>query len=230
MAHECFERFEADVRARGSACDVEALCVQLQRAAVQCGFERAVLLVKFPTPFVHPGCIALEAGRSLWTGTIRDLHVAPYLLSLRESLGAVDMVSWQWPRGVQDPDVETCFGVTYATTASRGRLYGLSFVSKNMESTLFEPAKVSVCLRLLVDWASRHCAEFCSALPDDLELTVREKEILRWTADGKCTNDVARILGISGNTVNYHVQKLLGKTGCINKLQAVAYAVAHRLI
>lgn len=52
------------------------------------------------------------------------------------------------------------------------------------------------------------------------KLTVREREILLWTAEGKTSEEIGQILGISERTVNFHIYNSLDKTKSRNKTQA----------
>jgi len=55
-------------------------------------------------------------------------------------------------------------------------------------------------------------------------MTPREKDILRWTAEGKTSYEIARILGISGSTVNFHIANVICKLQATNKTQAAIKA------
>ena len=63
-----------------------------------------------------------------------------------------------------------------------------------------------------------------------LELTEREREVLRWTAAGKTSSETGMILGISARTVNYHITSILLKLNAVNKTQAVVKAVMLDLL
>lgn len=63
-----------------------------------------------------------------------------------------------------------------------------------------------------------------------IELTPREIEVLRWTADGKTSGEVGDIMGISERTVNFHVNNCLEKLGAVNKTAGVIKAVMLRLL
>jgi DNA-binding CsgD family transcriptional regulator len=63
-----------------------------------------------------------------------------------------------------------------------------------------------------------------------VELTDREREILRCLARGQSNSSIADRLSISRATVRNHVQHVLEKLGVHNKLAAVAYAYRHNLI
>jgi DNA-binding CsgD family transcriptional regulator len=55
-------------------------------------------------------------------------------------------------------------------------------------------------------------------------LTAREVEVLKWTGDGKSSQDIADILILSRNTVEYHVKNAVHKLGVANKTAAVVRA------
>ena len=55
-------------------------------------------------------------------------------------------------------------------------------------------------------------------------LSLREREVLEWTACGKTSEEISRILELSVSAVNFHVKNLLCKLQCCNKTAAVARA------
>lgn len=56
------------------------------------------------------------------------------------------------------------------------------------------------------------CAEISATL------TPREKEILHWITEGKRDGEIATILGLSRGTVSKHVEHILAKLECENRL------------
>ena len=62
------------------------------------------------------------------------------------------------------------------------------------------------------------------------DLTPREREVLSLLADGHTNREIAQRLFIAEGTAELHVSRILGKLGCSTRAQAVAYAVAHRLV
>lgn len=56
-------------------------------------------------------------------------------------------------------------------------------------------------------------------------LTEREIEVLKWTADGKSAQDIADILTLSKRTVDFHIKNSVCKLNTPNKTAAVARAV-----
>ncbi|MEF9672260.1 autoinducer binding domain-containing protein [Pseudomonas sp. PCH446] len=61
---------------------------------------------------------------------------------------------------------------------------------------------------------------------NDVVFTERESEVLRWTADGKTSEEIGVIMGVCTDTVNYHHKNIQRKIGASNRVQAVTYAVA----
>lgn len=58
----------------------------------------------------------------------------------------------------------------------------------------------------------------------------REVEILQWVREGKNNEEIGRILGISAWTVKNHLQRIYKTMGVSNRAQAVARAMALRLL
>ena len=61
-------------------------------------------------------------------------------------------------------------------------------------------------------------------------LTPREVEVLRALTDGMSTREICDRLFIAPNTLRTHVQNIMGKLRVHSKLEAVAFALRHRLI
>jgi LuxR family quorum sensing-dependent transcriptional regulator len=61
-------------------------------------------------------------------------------------------------------------------------------------------------------------------------LTVREREVLTWVAQGKSAWEIGEILNIAKRTVDEHVQTAGRKLGASNRTQAVALALRHRVL
>lgn len=63
-----------------------------------------------------------------------------------------------------------------------------------------------------------------------LYFTPREREVLKWTAEGKTAGEVGIILSISVGTVNFHVNNIIVKLNACNKTQAVVKAALCGLL
>ncbi len=64
-------------------------------------------------------------------------------------------------------------------------------------------------------------------LPDGL--SPREVEVLKLIAIGRSNKDISKALSISLSTVATHVRNILGKTDCVNRTEAAAYALRMQI-
>lgn len=60
-----------------------------------------------------------------------------------------------------------------------------------------------------------------------VELTRREKECMKWTAEGKTSWEISQIIGRSETTVVFHIGNVIRKFGATNRVEAVAKYVKH---
>ena len=86
---------------------------------------------------------------------------------------------------------------------------------------LFAVHAQDTALRVLVSEAAR---------PELPALTPRELEVLRWTMDGKVTNEISTLLGIGDRTTVFHLQNAMLKLNCNSKHVAVVKALRLGLI
>jgi DNA-binding CsgD family transcriptional regulator len=61
-------------------------------------------------------------------------------------------------------------------------------------------------------------------------LTTRELEVVRWTAQGKTSSEIGKILSLSDHTVNAYMTNAIKKLDCVNRTQLVAKALRLRII
>ncbi len=61
-------------------------------------------------------------------------------------------------------------------------------------------------------------------------LTRREVEVIRLMAQGANTKAAAEKLHVSPSTIRNHAQNMFGKLGVHSRLEAVAYAMRHKLL
>ncbi len=66
--------------------------------------------------------------------------------------------------------------------------------------------------------------------PDLPALTEREREVLKWTGEGKSSWEIGVILSISERTVKYHINNIKSKLNAVNRAHAVAKAFRFRII
>jgi DNA-binding NarL/FixJ family response regulator len=86
----------------------------------------------------------------------------------------------------------------------------------------------SLARKLLREFASPSKTD---AVHDPDALTDREREVLELLVQGVTTNrKLAKTLGVSENTVKFHVRNILDKLHLNNRAQVVSFALRHRLV
>jgi DNA-binding CsgD family transcriptional regulator len=85
--------------------------------------------------------------------------------------------------------------------------------------------------RILANYFHGHVLRM-SGYDSDQELLIsaRELDCLKWTAAGKTASEASIILGISERTVRFHLNAAREKLDCVTTTQAVAKAIANQLI
>lgn len=66
--------------------------------------------------------------------------------------------------------------------------------------------------------------------PTTPSLSERELEVLKWTAEGKTSGEVATIMNITERTVNFHISNCIVKLDASNKLHAAVKAAMSGLL
>jgi DNA-binding NarL/FixJ family response regulator len=116
------------------------------------------------------------------------------------------------------------------------------YLLKNLEADEFfalldaasrgEPALTPALARkLLHEFAKPAAATAESGLNNTDALTDREREVLELMVEGVTANrKMAKRLGVSENTVKFHVRNILDKLRLNNRAQAVGYALRHNIV
>jgi DNA-binding NarL/FixJ family response regulator len=114
------------------------------------------------------------------------------------------------------------------------------YLLKNLESEEFftlldgvnrgEPALTPALARKLLQEFARP-ATVPAVHHDPDALTDREREVLELLVNGITSNRrLAKQLGVSENTVKFHVRNILDKLHLHNRAQVVSYAIRHRIV
>ena len=98
--------------------------------------------------------------------------------------------------------------------------------------TIINGEEIELRLQMLVQMALTALLRFEDkmVMPPEMKFSKREREILKWTAEGKTSAEIAIILSISENTVNFHQKNMQKKFNAPNKTQIACYAAATGLI
>lgn len=83
---------------------------------------------------------------------------------------------------------------------------------------------------LLAGYLASVCCKPTARQDRESELTDREVECLYWIAEGKTSDEIAVILGISRNTINNYITSVMRKTATKTRSEAIAWAVRNNLV
>jgi DNA-binding NarL/FixJ family response regulator len=114
------------------------------------------------------------------------------------------------------------------------------YLLKNLEAEAFfemleraqrgEPALTPTLARKLLQEFARP-VEAAAAPADEETLTAREREVLELMVEGVTSNrKLAKRLGLSENTVKFHVRNILDKLRVHNRAEVVGYALRHGIL
>lgn len=121
------------------------------------------------------------------------------------------------------------FGWAQASRDASGAVGLLSLARSAEELTSQELAAGQAQMSWLVQYAHAAMARLLApklAPESQIALTAREKEVLRWTAEGKTAYEISQILSVTERTVNFHINNVIAKLGTSNKTQAAVKAAA----
>ena len=115
------------------------------------------------------------------------------------------------------------------------------YLLKNLEAETFfdmldraqrgEPALTPALARKLLQEFAKPAADTAAPPTDDETLTAREREVLELMVEGVTSNrKLAKRLGLSENTVKFHVRNILDKLRLHNRAEVVGYALRHGIV
>lgn len=142
--------------------------------------------------------------------------------------GAADLWEEQAPFGYKS-------GISLALHLPQGRHVVLGFdrdqdVSDDGCERLRLLSILQLAAACTVEPAIRYLSGATVASTGTPKLTAREREILRWTAAGKSTWVIGKILALSEGTVNFHLRNAMRKLDCRSRQVAACRAIALGLI
>lgn len=126
------------------------------------------------------------------------------------------------------------FGIGLALHLPRGRHFFLGVDrDQALPSCSAEVTRIVSALTLFAVHANEAAAVVVAPILAEVDvpsLTPREREVLRWTLEGKTAWEVGMILSISARTAAIHANNASHKLGCVSKHQAALHALQRGLI
>jgi LuxR family quorum-sensing system transcriptional regulator SolR len=123
-------------------------------------------------------------------------------------------------------------GIAQSSWSAPGVFALLSFARSHDDLTDTELTALRPKLQWLAHCSLQKMQSYLASCARESSVTLssREREVLRWTADGKTAWETSQILGISESTVTFHMKNAMAKLNCQTKVQAVARAIALGLL
>lgn len=126
-------------------------------------------------------------------------------------------------------------GVTLPIHGANGEFGIVCFVSdcrpdKNFDRHVHASLAALCCLRDFVLESAGSFMKLGSPKADEVRISSRELECLRWAAEGKSSWEIGRILNCAEATVNFHFTNIRRKLNSKSRQQAVVKAIKLGLI
>jgi len=223
--------------------DVDCEHTMLQRlsgAARDLGFDYCAYGMRIPRSFSNPKTVMLNnypAGWQVHYARENYLKIDPTVHHCRQSSqslvwkDAVFVDALALWRDAQDHGLRHGWAQSSLDAFGVGGMLTLARGHDALSQAWLEQEEIK--LRWLVCVAHqslsrlirrRHCEDGAAGL------SVRELEVLKWTADGKTSGEIASILAVSENTINFHVKNSIVKLRASNKTSAVVQAALLGLL
>jgi DNA-binding CsgD family transcriptional regulator len=229
-------------QAFATATDTAQLTAQVREVGQRLGFDRFVYALRLPTNFSDAQIIMLDGYPEGWVERYFKAayyDVDPVMawclrsilplrwsdLSLEPGSPAAQMMSDAADYGLRD-------GVTMPVHSPLGELGILSF---SLDAPPARAREVTQAALLPVQVLASHVHEAVrrlSGVRQDPapELTARERECLTWAADGKTSGEIARLLGVTEKTVNFHLTNATHKLNAVSRQHGIGKAALQGLL
>lgn len=209
---------------------------QVAGIAKAMGFEYCAYGIQMPVPISRPSVAMFNNYAPQWQecyNTRGYLQIDPTVQhAFKSSLPIV------WSNSLFEPARDMweearkyglCFGWAQAARDASGSV-GLLTLARSVEqlsaSELYENQAKMVWLAQYAHVAMTRLLIPKLAPETQIVMTAREKEVLRWTAEGKTAYEISQILAVSERTINFHINNVVLKLGASNKTQAAVKAAA----
>ncbi|MDE2324411.1 MAG: autoinducer binding domain-containing protein [Betaproteobacteria bacterium] len=214
-------------------CDAQLFKVVVS-IAHSLGFDHCSYGLRMPLPVSRPKVVLLTNYPHAWEDRYKEKGYLSTDPTVRHGAHSLQPVVWSDALFASSRDLweeARAFGLCVGWAQSSrdvNSTMGMLSVSRSGEPiSEVELRDKEVKLAWLTQMAHLGMSRILTAklMPEaKAQLTDREIEVLRWTADGKTASEIADILNISERTANFHVANAITKLHAPNKTAAVIRA------
>lgn len=228
------------IRLGDATTSLDGLVGAMRDVTAELGFEHCSYVHRQPLPIAQPALHWASTYPKAWL----DRYFQRQYLEVDPLVRRVLQVSTPvvWGDGDGDGDDEPqfweearSFGIRHGwAVSSRGHAgaVGLMSVARSHDPvTAAELERHEMQLLWLAHTAQGLVATLPGMAAPPLEpLSLRECEVLRWSAAGKTADEIGMILAITPRTVAFHINRCITKLDAANKTEAVAKALVLGLL
>lgn len=206
---------------------LEALWATCIKITKQMNFEYFSFSIQHPTPFTNPKIYTY--GNYPFNTTQFITKQNPNIISgsfqiTPEHLEILAQRKKQETTHVKKLN-DSVFYITQSSLKPEGVIEHFLLARTHEKIDRVELKKLRTLIRKMTTEVHNKIDELNHPTPQTVNLSPREKEILLWGADGKTSEEIAIILGLSQDSINFHHKTIQKKIGTTNRAQAIAYAI-----
>ncbi|WP_159566273.1 autoinducer binding domain-containing protein [Budvicia diplopodorum] len=220
--------------------DKDAFFTALQTAVHSLGFEYCAYGIRSIYPISSHKTYVINNYPEDWNQTYVDNNYLEIDPTVKHGLRSTQALFWADDVFREAPyfwEEARSFGIKQGISQSQkdenGRISMLTFASDNPEltqKTLILQAPSLIWLSQLAHTGLADKMMPLEPIETEHKLTKREIDILRWTAEGKTSNEISILMSISDRTVNFHINNVLKKLSASNKTAATVKAMMLNLL
>lgn len=226
------------IRLGDAATSLDGLVGAMGDVTVELGFEYCSYVHRLPLPIAQPTLHWASTYPRAWLDRYFERHYLDIDPLVRRALQGSMPVVW----GDGDGDDQSqfweearSFGIRHGwAVSSRGHAGAIGLMSVARSHDPLTAAELERHEPQLL-WLAHTVQGLVAMLPGmtclapDM-LSLREREVLRWSAAGKTADEIGMILAITPRTVAFHINRCIGKLDAANKTEAVAKALVLGLL
>lgn len=208
--------------------------------ARELGFDYCAYGIRMPLPISAPKTEMFNNYPAAWQACYRDQNYLAVDPSVVQGIRSTLPFVWSDELFAPAPHLQEdakAYGLVYGWAQScrdaQGNIGMLTLARSQEDLSDSELRAKTPEMSWLVQVAHHGMARRLTAklLPEaEVMLSNREIEVLRWTAEGKTSSEVADILRIAERTVNFHINNAVAKLKANNKTAAAIRAAVLGLL
>lgn len=235
------DELQSDLQGLGAATDLDEVRSLCGQHAARMGFDTFIYALRMPARFTDSRILAVQTYPTAWTDRYFEQGYSGIDPVIAHCASHVTPVAWHQlpnpPRGAgarmmgEAGESGLRAGLTVPVHSPQGAFGVLSFAMDRSTAAARQAiAWATPRAHLLSGYLHEAVRRLAVAQSPSPTLTERERECLRWVADGKSSWEIARVLNLSERTVNFHIGRIMQKLDVCNRQHAVARATLLGLL